>query len=1223
MRSKPLQRIVVSLVLIVVMMLASTAAWTSVSPDDSAIGLARAIEQRLPRIFYLQNFENETAGNPADNWTVFPPGAGSVIVNGSTIDGDMGNYAKFVDNSTIDSVVASRSFTQQNGTIMFSFSVSLPYTTGVHTGLEVSVDDGGFNGSNIVFKDGAIWYYDGNKGLVALRSYYVANRWYRIKFIMNIPANVYNIHIDDHLEWTGAEFNGSCSQIHRIAVTEFSPSDAPGSLLPIGFIDDVEGRQGIIIPVDFPTIQAGVDAASPGDLVYVTSQRIYFESVYIPMEKSGIWLVGQDASTTIINGRFAETNPYRIALDGCSDVVVCGFTMNCSNENGTQVILWYSSGNVITHNIIINGLGDGIYIRGSNSDITDNVIQSNQVGISLDSGKDNLVMNNTIMGNMVGLQCGEEAVNNLIYANRFVANNQQALDYGTSNAWDDGYPYTSTPDSIAGGGNYWSDFSNCTDVYSGKYQDEEANCCWPSPDGICDQPYNINVNSVDHYPLFLIQNVTQVPKLNRANCALGVFDKSVQYTDNVIVTATTLRFVNISKATVYVDYTYAGVTTHRSISMTVSGNILTGTIPHQPYNTTVRYNVSVVASGVDWRGSSSNLSLNSTNYPIPFPYLVDDMTPPDFPKIPPFTITGGDENQTYTVTTTVTEPSDASGVDKVYASYQVNFTWWTAEMTKDGDDTYTAVIPRQWGGTTLNIKVTAVDKAGIPGAPTPSNSSTYVKRLAQLKVNSTDPIPYDPCDVDLGLLSGDQTYTGGFNITNIVQPNDDVLLWNIVTVEGGSWLRPLSITHGTLTGGQTIHVVVTVDTTNCSDPGLYVAKLSVNANGTVPQWAVILTFTVRDIIIDISWASSEWPNRVNVDSTQYVAFHAEWAINCVDATDGALKIFGNDTYEPVNTTGWATFSVSSSSPANITFGVEKVVFGNVTSFWQTALNRTIAWDRVQVVLTMDNNYVNVDSPADISWGGSYYELDQTPFNASTGYVFFNDSLTRDHVDEAWISTSSIVDYSYPNVTAYESNSVDVIWDEIEIIAGGVSRSQTPVGQPESVWFIGIYELENKVFKGANGMLFVNDGASDSALNWSGDTEIWRKDDLNYSTPGTRIFHVSKVFDNVHNLTKIKDNVGPLNITWGEPAPRPWWEAWWPTSEDVTTTEQPVQTVQPVQTQAANAYATWAVVIVVVVAMGLVLMLLILMSSGKKSKSKNGKKRAVLPTYSINTPSSKR
>jgi hypothetical protein len=174
-----------------------------------------------------------------------------------------------------------------------------------------------------------------------------------------------------------------------------------------------------------------------------------------------------------------------------------------------------------------------------------------------------------------------------------------------------------------------------------------------------------------------------------------------------------------------------------------------------------------------------------------------------------------------------------------------------------------------------------------------------------------------------------------------------------------------------------------------------------------------------------------------------------------------------------------------------------------------------------------------------------------------------------------------------------------------------------------VWFIGIYELENKVFKGGNGMLFVNDGASDSAMIWSGDTEIWRKDDLNYSTPGMRIFHVSKVFDNVHNLTKIKDNVGPLNITWGEPAPRPWWEAWWPTSEDVTTTEQPVQTVQPVQTQAANAYATWAVVIVVVVAMGLVLMLLILMSSGKKSKSKNGKKRAVLPTYSINTPSSKR
>lgn len=1198
------------------MILASNAAWTSVSLNDSAIGIARAIEQQLPRIFYLQNFENETAGKPADNWTVFPPGAGSFIVNSSTIDGDMGNYSKFVDNSTTDSVVASRTFAQQNGTIMFSFSVSLPYTTGVHTGLEVSVDDGGFNGSNIIFKDGAIWYYDGNEGLVTLRSNYVANRWYRIKFIMNIPDNVYNIHIDDHLEWTDAEFNGSCSQIHRIAVTEFSPSNASGSLLPIGFIDDIEGRQGIIIPVDFPTIQAGVDAASPGDLVYVTSQRTYFESVYI-QQKSGLWLVGQDASTTIVNGRFAETNPYRIALEDCSQVVVCGFTISGSNENGTQVYL-SGSGNVITNNIIINGLGDGIHVYGSNSTITNNVIQSNEVGIKLNFGEDNLVMNNTIMGNKVGLLCGEESANSLIYANRFVANKQQALDYGPSNAWDDGYPHTS---DIVGGGNYWSDFSNCTDVYSGQYQNENATSCGPSPDGICDQQYQISPNGVDHYPLFLIQNVTQVPKLNRANCALGVFDKSVQYTDNVVVTTTTLRFVNISKAILYVDYTYAGVTTHQNISMTVSGNILTGTIPHKPYNTTVRYNVSAVASGVDWLGSSSNLSLNSTNYPIPFPYLVDDMTPPVFPNIPPFTITGGDdENQTHTVTTTVTEPSDASGVDKVYASYQVNSTWWTAEMTKDGDDTYTAVIPRQWGGTTLNITVTAVDKAGNPGGP--NNGSTYVKRLAQLLVNSTDVIPYDPCSVDLGILSGDQTYTSGFNISNIVKPNDDLLKWNIVIIKGGPWLTRINPMNGTVLGGQTTPVVVTIDTHKLDRsiaPGLHVAELSVNANGTISQWAVIVTFTVRDIIIDMSWASSEWPSRVNVNSTQYVAFHAEWAINCLDATDGALKISGNDTYQSVNATGWATFSVNSSLAQALTFRVENVLFGNITSFWQTAPNRTIAWDIVHVVLTMDNNYVNVDSPADISWGGSYYELDHTPFNASTGYVFFNDSLTRDHVDEAWISTSSIVDYSYPNVTAYESNSVDVLWDEIEIIAGGVSRSQTPVGQPESVWFIGIYELENKVFKGTNGMLFVNDGATDSAMNWSGDTEIWRKDDLNYSTPGMRIFHVSTVVDNVHNLTKIKDIVGPLNIMWGE---KPWWEAWWPTSGNVTTTEQPVQTAQPVQTQAATAYAIWAVVIVVVFAIGSVLTLLILMSSGKKSKSKNGKKKAVLPTDSINTPSSK-
>lgn len=1242
MRSKPVQRRVVSLVLIVVMMLASNATWAWTSALGLEGGSARLEDPPLnPRIVFQQNFDNESSGQIPNGWTVLKasPTVGNFTVDNSTdyvVQGN--NSAKFVDDSTVDSPIAYRNFTQQNGTIIVSFAVSLPNRAGNHTGLEVSVDDGGFNGANIIFGDGVVQYSDGSSGLVTLRSSYVANRWYRIKFVMNMRDNIYNIHVDEHLEVAGARFNGSCNQVHRIAITEFSPPNPPGSRLSIGYIDDIEARVGIIIPTDFPTIQQGIDAASPGDVVYVT-RRIYFENITILPKQTGIWLIGENVSTTVIDGRFAKAIPGQISVMNCSNVTIYGFTIRLSAANGAQIYL-KGSGNTVTNNIIDSGLGDGIsisgsdntvsnnvvnstlqcgirvfgsnstitnnvvlssldtgiFLAGSNSNLTHNVIQSNQVGINLSAGDGNLVRNNTIEANGVGLQCGTDASHSLVCGNRFVGNDEQALDNGVSNKWDKGYPYS--PENETGGGNYWSDLGNCTDVYSGPNQNERANCSWASPDGICDQPYHVSSNSTDHYPLFLVQSVTQNPRSEHINCTGEVFDRSVDYSMNVTVTATALKFVKIVNASLCVDYTNASGTVHANITMKVSGNNLTGIIPHQPYGTTVRYNVSVLAPKA--------ARLNSTSYPIPFPCFVDDWTPPTITNVR-WVPSGPDENQKIDVYATATEPADASQVDKVYVSYLVNFTWWTAEMTRIATANYTAVIPRQPGNATLNLNVTAVDRAGN-WAP-PKNNTQYVKRLAQLSViNDSSVIAYNPCSIDLGVMSGDQTYTSGFNVTNINGQGDDPLIWNITTVKGGAWLVSINPLGGNVSGGKSVRVTVTVDTHYCTDSGVYLGELSVNATGTVSQWSVIITFTVRNVIIDKSWASSEAPSRCNINTTQYFAFHAKWTNNCSDATGGSMKITGSP-FVHVNGTGWALFNHSSTVPANMTFGVEGAKFGPITSFAQTASNRTTIWDCVKIVLTTVNDYMDVGSSADVSWNGSYYEVDKTPFD---GEVVFNDSLTRDHVDEAWIGTSFIIDYTYPDLTAFDSNSVYCIWDEIKIIGGGVSRSQTSVGQIESVWFIGVYERDNKLFKGMNGTLFVNN----SPCDWSSDVEVWRMN-CTLTTQGTEAFQVSGVVDNVHNLTRIKDGVGPLSITWGEPAPRPWWEAWWPTSGNVTVEDQPVQR------RNADVYTSWAVVIVVIVGTGWVLTLLILMSSGKKSKSKNGHEKAVPPKHSINTPSSKR
>jgi len=1201
----------------------------SVGMADVAVGSQDATSRQ--RLVLQQSFENESVGATPEGWVVNPSKSGSFTVDNDTAYTGK-KSAKFVDNSSTDVVTAFRYFSQQNGTIVVSFSVDMPYNTGNQTGLEISVDDGSFNGSNIIFSDGTIQYFDGVKGLQTLRCSYVANRWYRIKFIMDIPHHVYNIHIDDHLEASNARFNGTVTWIQRMAITEFNVSHTNdhGPLRSLGYIDDIEVRQGMNVPADFPTIQAAVNEASPGDLIYINGSRIYFENIIIPPNKNGITLEGQDSASTIIDGKFNMTAPFCVFLNGCSNVTISDLTLRNSWKGGAQINIT-GSGNNIIDNVIIGGLGDGIRVAGSNTTITDNLIQDNPVGIDMVSGQGSLVLNNTILNNtVVGLRCGKGASGNLIYRNRFVKNYQQALDNGTSNMWNSSYPYA--PVNETGGGNYWSDFTNCTDIYAGPNQDIGPNCTIPSPDGICDQPYQINgtVSSLDNYPLFLIQIVTQYPQLTHANCALQVYDKSVQYDTNVTVSVTVLKYVQITNATLYVNYTYSnGTTGNMTLTrFSITGYIINFTIPSSRYNTTVRYIVRVLADGSDW--------LNSTNYPVPFVYLVDDLRGPQI-GVPRPVPSPPDSNQTVGIYVIVTEPANASGVDKVFVSYLFNFTVWTAQMTKIVDDNYTVVIPAQPGGITLNFNVTAIDKAG--NWDNSSSGSTYVENVGRLSVTSSSTvIPYDPCIVDFGAGSGDQIYTNNFTISNNDGPNDDWLMWNITYINGKpAWLNPLSATGGVLPGNQSVLIKVTVDTSKCVDPitglrapGLYVAVMQVSSNGTISQWGVVISIRVSDIIIDQSAvypASSEWPNRVNLGSNQTVAFHAEWAINCLDATNGIVTIVGSSNYPAVtasvNNSGWATFEVPSPVAAKkVTFSVKAVQFGNVTSFWQTAQNRTICWERVNITLSMANNYVDVDSPAPISWTGSTYESDKTPFD---GFVIFNDSLTRDHVDEATMSASSILDYAYPSVTVFESNSVDVIWDEIRIIQGGVSNTRTNSGQTEHVWFVAIYERENTLFKGENGTMFVNvtfgQDTSKVPLDWSFD-DIWNwRKDFNYSS-GTVTFQVSEVNDYVHHLTKIKDGVGPLNITWGEIV-RPWWEAWWPTNSNTTMGSQsdPAPTAQTVQTASSNSYTVWAVVLLAIVVMSLALTLLLLMGSGKKSKSSTAKKKSAQANQS-NTSASK-
>jgi len=154
------------------------------------------------------------------------------------------------------------------------------------------------------------------------------------------------------------------------------------------------------------------------------------------------------------------------------------------------VHIYQSSSNTFSGNNITNNKY-GVYVQESSSNIfSSNTIANSTAptacGFTLAQSSSNIFSRNSIAHNVYGIYL-LQSFNNSFYHNNFVSNAVQVYNYYPkyANVWDDGYP---------SGGNYWSDYTD-VDLYSGPYQNETGS------DGIWDQPYVIDVDNQDHYPL--------------------------------------------------------------------------------------------------------------------------------------------------------------------------------------------------------------------------------------------------------------------------------------------------------------------------------------------------------------------------------------------------------------------------------------------------------------------------------------------------------------------------------------------------------------------------------------------------------------------------------------------------------------------------------------------------------------------------------------------------
>ncbi|MEM2129961.1 MAG: NosD domain-containing protein [Candidatus Bathyarchaeia archaeon] len=178
-------------------------------------------------------------------------------------------------------------------------------------------------------------------------------------------------------------------------------------------------RRPIIVPNDYSTIQAAINAASEGDTIFVKSGT-YHECILI--DKS-LFLVGENSKTTIIigdwrlNGTVVLIHQNNVSITGFTiqpayysysrrgihllHVSYCNIFGNVILNNAIGIWLYGSSENNIARNTIIGPSSDGwtscgiSVVHSPNNQINANIIKNNAMGVGLYSSSGSTVHRNT------------------------------------------------------------------------------------------------------------------------------------------------------------------------------------------------------------------------------------------------------------------------------------------------------------------------------------------------------------------------------------------------------------------------------------------------------------------------------------------------------------------------------------------------------------------------------------------------------------------------------------------------------------------------------------------------------------------------------------------------------------------------------------------------------------------------------------------------------------
>lgn len=246
----------------------------------------------------------------------------------------------------------------------------------------------------------------------------------------------------------------------------------------------------IHVPTDFPTIQAAIDNANPGAIIYVAKGN-YTEHLVINKTLS---LIGEDRDTTIIDGFDADT----VISISADNVVIEQITVLKSvlrtSDTGIRVI--GAKGLFISQTKVFNTSAGIIFSSSINSLISDSAILSNYYGLYLLYCNNNSFLNNVFSGNVYAISLYFSILNT--FAGNTLSGNSQGVflpatsnrNYFYHNNFKDKVPIISDAVNTwyrGNEGNYWANYN---------FTNRDLN-----DDGIGDEPYPIDERNFDYYPL--------------------------------------------------------------------------------------------------------------------------------------------------------------------------------------------------------------------------------------------------------------------------------------------------------------------------------------------------------------------------------------------------------------------------------------------------------------------------------------------------------------------------------------------------------------------------------------------------------------------------------------------------------------------------------------------------------------------------------------------------